>query len=215
MAVLDPRSTPSPIIPPHPRLAWVCDDRGAQPPAAAGFRSRRLRALSRDHGDPYPSPHPSTRIPNGLYDPIPRPPRLEWVSAALWHRHSCLCIPKNSWSAAVLSCGFSDHGDHVRCRAIPATPRAPPPPYSSQVIPDWRRFQRINRSCWQPAAKLQLLLFSIGREIFQFTISSPQSQAQNRAMVPKKKVNLSKKVSCRKHSAPPMPSVKGRGGIRN
>jgi hypothetical protein len=201
MAVLDPRSTPSPIIPPHPRLAWVCDDRGAQPPAAAGFRSRRLRAMSRDHGDPYPSPHPSTRIPNGLYDPIPRPPKLAWVSAALWHRHSCLCIPQKlversrprlrvfrSWRLRAMS-------------RNPATPRAPPPPYSSQVIPDWRRFQRINRSCWQPAAKLQLLLFSIGREIVKFTISSPQSQAQNRAMVPKKKVNLNKKVSCRKHSA--------------
>jgi hypothetical protein len=42
-----------------------------------------ISAMTRDvgdHGDPYPSPHPSTRIPNGLYDPIPRPPRLARVS---------------------------------------------------------------------------------------------------------------------------------------
>jgi len=63
-----------PLYPPPPSSHRIPDwrtfhdDRGAQPPSAAGFP---ITAITCDVGDPYPSPHRSTRIPNHLTQVIP------------------------------------------------------------------------------------------------------------------------------------------------
>ena len=66
---------------------------------------------------------------------IPGHPRLAWTSEVLWHRHSCLCA------------SICRHSQITRCPDHQITRSCPPPlpvhPTSSQVIPDWRRFERL------------------------------------------------------------------------